>query len=140
MRAKPGPPMTLANMRENGVHALIATREACGRSADVNVDALPETVTVPEAGQRFKRVSSSESLRLTVEIGMRSYREAADRFPASAIATITDAQAARPLETDQYASANAGGITPGWRPREPPKQAFQPFSRNTASFPARGNT
>jgi hypothetical protein len=43
--------MTLANMRANGVRAVTATCEACGRSADVNVDNLPETTTVPEAGQ-----------------------------------------------------------------------------------------
>ena len=47
MRNNSGPPMTLANMRKNGVRAVTATCEACKRSADVNVDALPETVTVP---------------------------------------------------------------------------------------------
>jgi hypothetical protein len=36
--------MTLANMRENGVHTVSATCEACGQKADVNVDALPDTV------------------------------------------------------------------------------------------------
>jgi hypothetical protein len=35
-----GPPMTLANMRSNSVRAVIATCEACGHKADVNVDAL----------------------------------------------------------------------------------------------------
>jgi rRNA maturation protein Nop10 len=54
MRAKPGPPMTLANMRANGVRAVTATCEACGREADVNVDALPSTVTVPKAGLRLR--------------------------------------------------------------------------------------
>jgi len=54
MRNNPGPPMTLANMRENGVRAVIATCEACRREADVNVDALSETVTVPRAGQRLR--------------------------------------------------------------------------------------
>jgi hypothetical protein len=54
MRSKPGPPMTLSNMRANGVRAVTATCEACGRQADVNVDALPETVTVPKAGQRLR--------------------------------------------------------------------------------------
>jgi hypothetical protein len=34
-------PMTLANMRLNGVRAVIATCEACGHKADVNVE-LPE--------------------------------------------------------------------------------------------------
>ena len=46
--------MTLANMRKNGVRAVTATCEARGREADVNVDALPETVTVPKAGQRLR--------------------------------------------------------------------------------------
>jgi hypothetical protein len=54
MRSKPGPPMALANMRANGVHVVTATCEACGRKADVNVDALPGTVTVPKAGQRLR--------------------------------------------------------------------------------------
>jgi len=54
MRSKPGPPMTLANMRANGVRAVTATWEACGHKADVNVDALPETVTVPKAGERLR--------------------------------------------------------------------------------------
>jgi hypothetical protein len=54
MRSKPGPPMTLANMRKNGVRAVSATCEACSHSADVNVDALPETVTVPNAGLRLR--------------------------------------------------------------------------------------
>jgi hypothetical protein len=46
--------MMLANMRQNGVRAVTATCEACGRSDDVHVDALPETVTVPKAGQRLR--------------------------------------------------------------------------------------
>jgi hypothetical protein len=54
MRSKPGPPMTLANMRQNGVRPVTATCEACGRSADVVVDVLPESVTVPTAGQRLR--------------------------------------------------------------------------------------
>jgi hypothetical protein len=54
MRSNPGPPMTLANMLENGVRAVTATCEACGREADVNVDTLPETVTVPKAGLRLR--------------------------------------------------------------------------------------
>ena len=48
-----GPPMTLANMRQNGVRAVAATCEACGHEAVVNVDALAETITVPEVGRRF---------------------------------------------------------------------------------------
>ena len=53
-RARHGPPMTLANMRANGVHMVTATCEACGREADVNVDALPESVHVPQAGRRLR--------------------------------------------------------------------------------------
>jgi hypothetical protein len=47
MRSKPGPPMTLADMRLNGVHAVTATCQACGHQADVNIDALPETRPSP---------------------------------------------------------------------------------------------
>ena len=54
MRSKPGPAMSLANMRQNGVRAVIATCEACNHTADVNVDALPETVTVPDVGRRLR--------------------------------------------------------------------------------------
>lgn len=49
-----GPPMTLANMRQNGVRAIAATCEACGHKADVNVDALGETIAVPKVGQRLR--------------------------------------------------------------------------------------
>jgi hypothetical protein len=47
-------PMTLANMRSNGVRSVIAACANCGRSTDVNVDLLPETLTVPEAGNRLR--------------------------------------------------------------------------------------
>lgn len=46
--------MTLANMRLNGVHHVIATCQSCGHEADVNVDALPETVAVPLTGRRLR--------------------------------------------------------------------------------------
>lgn len=49
-----GPPMTLANMRLNGVRAVIATCEACGREADVNVDGPAETIVVPDVGRRLR--------------------------------------------------------------------------------------
>jgi hypothetical protein len=54
MRSNPGPPMTLANMRANGARAVTATCEACRREADVNVDALPETVHVPQVAKRLR--------------------------------------------------------------------------------------
>jgi hypothetical protein len=40
-------------MRANGVRVVTATCANC-RSADVNVDLLPETLTVPEAGKRLR--------------------------------------------------------------------------------------
>jgi hypothetical protein len=46
-REKHDPPMTLANMRRNGVHNVIATCEISGHKADPNVAALPETLVVP---------------------------------------------------------------------------------------------
>ena len=47
-------PMTLANMRQNGVRSLTATCANCGRSADVNVDLLPESLHVSETGNRLR--------------------------------------------------------------------------------------
>ena len=43
-------PMTLANMRHNGVRAVIATCRVCRHSADVVVDPLHDDVLVPEVG------------------------------------------------------------------------------------------
>ena len=51
-----GLPMTLRNMRDNGPRAVIATCQACGHEDDVNVDALPDSVHVPDAG-RYLRCS-----------------------------------------------------------------------------------
>jgi DNA-directed RNA polymerase subunit RPC12/RpoP len=50
----PGAPMTLGNMRQNGVSAVIATCQSCGHKADVNVDAFAATIFVPEAGRRLR--------------------------------------------------------------------------------------
>jgi hypothetical protein len=58
-----GPRMTLANMRMNGVRAVIAKCEACGHQADVNVDALPEGVTVPEAGRGLTSATGRYNVR-----------------------------------------------------------------------------
>ena len=46
--------MTLANMRHNGVRMVWAKCEACGHQADMNVDALAETLMVPKVGQRLR--------------------------------------------------------------------------------------
>jgi hypothetical protein len=54
MTTEAGPPRTLANMRENGVRFVIAICEDCKREADVNVDALPETIAVPDVGRHLR--------------------------------------------------------------------------------------
>jgi hypothetical protein len=46
--------MTLGNMRKNGVRVVIASYQACGHKADVNVDDLAATIFVPEAGRRLR--------------------------------------------------------------------------------------
>ena len=46
--------MTLGNIRQNGVRMVTASCANCGHSADVNVDALPKSLYIPEAGQRLR--------------------------------------------------------------------------------------
>ena len=41
-------------MRGNGVHAVVATCESCGRRANVNLDGLPETMLVSDATRRLR--------------------------------------------------------------------------------------
>jgi hypothetical protein len=48
-----GPPMTLANMRANGVRSLSIRCELCHHEAVMNVDAYAETVPVPSFGPRM---------------------------------------------------------------------------------------
>ena len=49
-------PMTLGNMRQNGVRAVIATclNRDCGHKADVTVDQLADGMFVPDAGARMR--------------------------------------------------------------------------------------
>ena len=54
--------MTLSHMRRNGVRAVIATCQTCEHKADVNVDALAETVIVPNAGGRSQPVRRASGL------------------------------------------------------------------------------
>ena len=75
-------PMTLANMRQNGVRA------NCGGSADVNVDALSETLTVPEAAGRLrcsscggKTISTRPAWHTSPQQGVPDYRP--ERPPVS---------------------------------------------------------
>ncbi len=53
MRDRPLP-MTLGNMRHNGVRYLIAACLDCRHQADVLVDQLGDDVFVPEAGRRMR--------------------------------------------------------------------------------------
>jgi hypothetical protein len=48
-----GPPMTLANMRANGVRSLSVTCELCHHEAAMNVDAFDDAVPVPAFGPRM---------------------------------------------------------------------------------------
>jgi hypothetical protein len=76
-------PMTLGNMRQNGVRGLFVTCLHCGYHTEVNVDAHPDDVTVPSFGPRM-RCSKCGKLGATAipnwierrdsEPGGRSYR------------------------------------------------------------------
>jgi hypothetical protein len=64
----PFKPMTLRNMRQNGVRAVIATCQACGHKADVNVDSLAGTV-IPQrrstiAMQQMRREADRDAARV----------------------------------------------------------------------------
>ena len=48
-----GPPMTLANMRHNGVRSLSIRCELCHHEAVLNVDGYDEGVAVPSFGPRM---------------------------------------------------------------------------------------
>jgi hypothetical protein len=51
---RPKTPMTLGNMRANGVRSLIVTCLACRHSADLVADALADELHVPEVGRRIE--------------------------------------------------------------------------------------
>ena len=78
----------MTNMRLNGVRAVTATCANCGRSADVDVDLLPETLTVPEAGGRLrcsscggKTISTRPAWHTSPRQGVLDYRR--ERAPMS---------------------------------------------------------
>jgi hypothetical protein len=65
--------MTLANMRQNGVRAVIATCAGCGgHKADVNVDALPKTIVAPRPAGIYGAASAEESGSIRDPPGIRS--------------------------------------------------------------------
>jgi hypothetical protein len=49
-----GKPMTLSNMRQNGVRGLDVTCRTCGHHTDINVDDWPDDATVPSFGPRMR--------------------------------------------------------------------------------------
>jgi hypothetical protein len=51
----------VANMRKNGVHSVIAGCQACGRKANVNVDALTETIFSPRQAAGFNAANAEGS-------------------------------------------------------------------------------
>lgn len=73
-----GLPMTFRNMRENGARAVRATCSDCQHEADVNVDALPAEVAVPEAGKQLK-CSACGGKRITTR---PAWHTRAPRLPA----------------------------------------------------------
>src|SRR6516164_5689354 len=55
-KRQPGPPMTLANMRRQGVRKLIAycLNDSCRHQALIDVSAYPDNVEVPSFQRRIK--------------------------------------------------------------------------------------
>jgi hypothetical protein len=47
-------PMTLANMRENGVHSVVATCAKCQHEAVLDVDHWPADMPVPDVGLKLR--------------------------------------------------------------------------------------
>ena len=53
MRSRAIAPMTLGNMRTNGVRSLLIYCPACHRSVPLNVDSFGESVPIPAFGLRM---------------------------------------------------------------------------------------
>jgi hypothetical protein len=70
-------PMTLGNMRQNGVRGLFVTCLRCGYHTEINVDAWPDDVPVPSFGPRM-RCSKCGKLGATAR---PNWSERADKLP-----------------------------------------------------------
>ncbi len=73
-------PMTLGNMRRNGVRGMFVTCSACGHDTEVNVDAWPDDVPVPWFGPRM-RCTRCDHLGATA---IPNWKERADYMPGGA--------------------------------------------------------
>ena len=67
----------------------------------------PASVSDTRRDDRWKscvlsRASSSDNLRLTVGTGIRSFRDAADRLPASAMLTATAISSTRSIDAVSF--------------------------------------
>ena len=79
-RDEPIQPMTLGNMRQNGVRGLFVTCLHCGYHTAVNVDAHPDDVPVPSFGPRM-RCTKCGKLGATA---IPNWKERADYMPGGA--------------------------------------------------------
>lgn len=75
-----GPPMDLANMRQNGVRSLSVGCLDCQHNAEVNVDSYPSHVAVPSIAGRMK-CSKCGSKRVHV---MPAWSTRPNKIPPSA--------------------------------------------------------
>jgi predicted RNA-binding Zn-ribbon protein involved in translation (DUF1610 family) len=79
-RDEPIQPMTLGNMRQNGVRGLFVTCPNCGHQIVVNADAHPDDVPVPSFGPRM-RCTRCGKLGATA---IPNWKEKADYLPGGA--------------------------------------------------------
>ena len=73
-------PMTLGNMRQNGVRGLFVICSACGYHAEVNVDAWPDDVPVPSFGPRMPCTKCGKLGATAIP----NWKERADYMPGGA--------------------------------------------------------
>ena len=125
MRSKPGPPMTLANMRLNGVRSVIAACANCGRSADVNVDLLPETLTVPETGRRLRCSSCGGKTISTRPAWHTARRPGVPDHRRTAADVLTRVYAMQSL---RQPGRSRRSLHVGFQPRQPHQLRGQVFS------------
>jgi hypothetical protein len=72
----PGPPMDLANMREQGVHSLAVycLNPRCLHRSVLNVDSYPATKLVQSSGQRWCAQSAARSAPMLGQTGKKRAR------------------------------------------------------------------